>query len=258
MHQGSAYTYFVEVTLVLALSILSFTVEEYNATYNAKQFLWKLSNSHKKNNYWLFISHWLVVNKPLAAFISFCQFLLPVIPFNTRFSILLNWKVQEETTCTYRFFFIIITFKRCTLPNQYHVDHFCYYHRGHHSLSSNKTELYSYISNSKFFVLNWGRLKKEPWKKFDVKSKIRYVHFYPSVCKFFFLSKCDVCLLASMSQIWFFSYFICITGSFFNLFERPAIIILFVIQASVIHNMPLLFNMVCFLSNRLVFLYSSV
>ena len=56
-----------------------------------------------------------------------------------------------------------------------------------------------------------------------------------------------------MSQIWFFSYFICITGSFFNLFERPAIIILFVIQASVIHNMSLLFNMVCFLSNRLVF-----
>lgn len=181
MHQGSAYTYFVEVTLVLALSILSFTVEEYNATYNAKQFLWKLSNSHKKNNYWLFISHWLVVNKPLTAFISFCQFLLPVIPFNTQFSILLNWKVQEETTCTYRFFFIIITFKRCTLPKQYHVDHFCYYHRGHHSLSSNKTELYSYISNSKFFVLNWGRLKKEPWKKFDVKSKIRYVPF---------LSKC--------------------------------------------------------------------
>lgn len=143
--------------------------------------MWKLSNSHKKNNNWLFISHWLVVNKPLTAFISFCQFLLPVIPFNTRFSILLNWKVQEETTCTYRFFFIIITFKRCTLPKQYHVDHFCYYHRGHHSLSSNKTELYSYISNSKFFVLNWGRLKKEPWKKFDVKSKIRYVPF---------LSKC--------------------------------------------------------------------
>ena len=99
MHQGSAYTYFVEVTLVLALSILSFTVEEYNTTYNAKQFLWKLSNSHKKNNYWLFISHWTVVNKPLTAFISFCQFLLPLIPFNTRFSILLNWKVQEETTC---------------------------------------------------------------------------------------------------------------------------------------------------------------
>lgn len=139
------------------------------------------------------------------------------------------------------------------MPKQYYVDHFCYYHRGHPSLSSNKTELYSYISKSKFFVLNWGRLKKEPWKKFDVKSKIRYVHFYPSVCKFFFLSKCDVCLLASMSQIWFFSYFICITGSFFNLFERPAIIILFVIQASVIHNMSLLFNMVCFLSNRLVF-----
>lgn len=39
MHQGSAYTYFVEVTLVLALSILSFTVEEYNTSYNAKQFL---------------------------------------------------------------------------------------------------------------------------------------------------------------------------------------------------------------------------
>ena len=220
--------------------------------------MWKLSNSHKKNNYWLFISHWLVVNKPLTAFISFCQFLLPVMPFNTRFSILLNWKVQEETTCTYRFFLSLSLLKDAHCLSNIMLIIFVIIIMVITLFPATKLSFILTFLKVNFFVLNWGRLKKEPWKKFDVKSKIRYVHFYPSVCKFFFLSKCDVCLLASMSQIWFFSYFICITGSFFNLFERPAIIILFVIQASVIHNMSLLFNMVCFLSNRLVFLYSSV